>query len=170
MPIWKVRGMYTAKIITVSDRCYNNIYDDLTGPAVSDILINSGYDVIGTVIVPDDIVKIKQALNKAIDDNVNLIITAGGTGFSKKDVTPEATQEVIERLTPGISEYMRMKSMEVTPRGMLSRGVSGICKNSLIINLPGSPKAACENLSFVIDSIEHGLKMLLSFSADCAKE
>lgn len=160
--------MYTAKVITVSDRCYNNLREDLTGPAVSQLLISNGYNVIENEIVPDDVFMIKEALNKAVSANINLIITAGGTGFSKRDVTPEATLGVIERATPGISEYMRMKSMEITPRGMLSRGVSGIKNNSLIINLPGSPKAACENLSFVLDSVEHGLKMLLSDVADCA--
>ncbi len=170
MPVWKVSAMYTAKVITVSDRCYNKTYEDLTGPAVSDLLLEHGYEVDDNVVVPDETSNIKDALCKAVNDNINLIITAGGTGFSKRDVTPEATLEVIEKLTPGICEYMRMKSMEITPRGMLSRGVSGIKNNSLIINLPGSPKAACENLSFVLCSIEHGLKMLLSDSADCANE
>lgn len=160
--------MYTAKVITVSDRCYNNLREDLTGPDVSQLLISNGYNVIENEIVPDDVFMIKEALNKAVSANINLIITAGGTGFSKRDVTPEATLDVIERATPGISEYIRMKSMEITPRGMLSRGVSGIKNNSLIINLPGSPKAACENLSFVLEPVEHGLKMLLSESADCA--
>ncbi len=162
--------MYSAKVITVSDRCYTNRRVDEAGPAVKKLLEEYNFNVSNVVIVPDEISYIADELEKAVNENINLIVTSGGTGFSKRDVTPEATKCVIEREASGISEFMRMKSMEITPRGMLSRGVSGIKNNSLIINLPGSPKAAIENLSFVISSLEHGLKMLLSEQTDCAVE
>ena len=162
--------MYSAKVITVSDRCFNNIRVDEAGPTVKKLLEEYNYEVCDIVIVPDEINNIAEQLKKAVNDNINIVVTTGGTGFSKRDVTPEATKLVVEREAAGISEYMRMKSIEITPRGMLSRGVCGIKNNSIIINLPGSPKAARENLLFVIDSLEHGLKMLLSEQSDCAAE
>lgn len=161
--------MYKAIVVTVSDRCYKGEREDLAGPEVKKLLLSNGYLVDDIVLVPDERPFIIKTLNECIENDISLIITTGGTGFSKRDITPECTKEVIEREAPGISEYMRLRSMEITKRGMLSRGVSGIKMNSLIINLPGSPKAAVENLGFVIDSLEHGLKMLLSNSADCAK-
>ncbi|MBQ2971914.1 MAG: MogA/MoaB family molybdenum cofactor biosynthesis protein [Ruminococcus sp.] len=160
--------MYKARVITISDRCYSNLRADEAGPAVRKILKEYSYEVSEVVVVPDEINIIVNELEKAVDDNINLVVTTGGTGFSKRDVTPEATKLVIEREAQGISEYMRFKSMELTPHGMLSRGVSGIKCNTLIINLPGSPKAASENLMFVINSLEHGLKMLLTEQNDCA--
>lgn len=162
--------MYNAIVITVSDRCYCGERVDLAGPVVEEILLKYNYTIEDSIIVPDEKVDIVRALNQSVDKNISLIVTTGGTGFSKRDITPDATKEVIEREAPGISEYMRYKSMEITPRGMLSRGVSGIKKNSLIINLPGSPKAAKENLIAVIETLEHGLKMLLSEISDCASE
>ena len=162
--------MYNAAIITVSDRCFSGEREDLSGPSIKTLLEQHGYIIEQLFIVPDERTKIIDSLDRCINNNVSLIITTGGTGFSQKDITPECTKEVIEREAPGISEYMRYRSMQITPRGMLSRGVSGIKNNSLVINLPGSPKAAVENLSFVINSIEHGLKMLLTNSADCANE
>lgn len=162
--------MYKATVITISDRCYKKDREDLAGPAVKKLLLSKGYLVGDIIIVPDDKEQIINALNKCVKSDIPLIITTGGTGFSKRDITPECTKEIIEREAPGISEYMRYKSMQITKRGMLSRGVSGIKNQSLIINLPGSPKAVVENLGFVIDTLEHGLKMLLTDSADCAKE
>ncbi|MBQ6499231.1 MAG: MogA/MoaB family molybdenum cofactor biosynthesis protein, partial [Ruminococcus sp.] len=104
--------------------------------------------------------KIKNTLVEECDKGVELIITTGGTGFAPRDVTPEATREIIEKEAPGISEYMRQESMRITPRGMLSRGISGIRGNSLIINLPGSPKGATEKLGIVLPHLSHGLDML----------
>ncbi len=162
--------MYKTKIITISDRAFKKEREDLSGPALRDLLYKNGYIVGDITVVPDNRNMIIAALTNAINENYHLIITTGGTGFSKRDITPECTKEVIEREAPGISEYMRYKSAQITKRAILSRGISGIKNNSLIINLPGSPKAATENLSFVIDTLEHGLKMLLSESADCANE
>ena len=152
--------MYKASVITISDRASSGIYQDKSGPTVSRLLSENGYSVIDTQIISDNKDFIINTLRDAAEKGIHLIITTGGTGFASRDVTPEATLSVIEKETPGISEYMRMKSMEITPRGMLSRGVAGICKGSLIINLPGSPKGAAESLSFVLPHLTHGLDML----------
>ena len=154
------RHMYTASIITVSDRAYKGVYEDQSGPAVNQILKESGYKIVRQQIIPDDREKIIRTLTDESNDGVHLIITTGGTGFAPRDVTPEATLAVIEKEAPGIAEYMRMRSMELTPRGMLSRGIAGIRKSSLIINLPGSPKGAVENLGFILPHLLHGLDML----------
>ena len=160
--------MYKAIVITVSDRCYRGKYVDTAGPAVRRILENNNYQVDDIIVVPDERDDIVSALNNAVMCDYALIVTVGGTGFSKRDITPECTKEVIEREAPGIAEYMRMSSMNITPRAMLSRGVCGIRDNSLIINLPGSEKAAKENLESVIDTLEHGLLMLRGGTANCA--
>lgn len=160
--------MYKAIVITVSDRCYRGEYADTAGPAVKEILTVNKYVVDKILVVPDERLDIVTAINKAVDDDYALIVTVGGTGFSERDITPECTKEIIERETPGIAEYMRLCSMKITPRAMLSRGVCGIKHQSLIINLPGSEKAAKENLEAVVDTLEHGLLMLRSGAADCA--
>ncbi|HBE14762.1 MAG TPA: molybdenum cofactor biosynthesis protein [Ruminococcaceae bacterium] len=152
--------MYTASVITVSDRAAQGIYQDKSGAVVAELLKEYGYDIINTIIIPDEKNTIKNTLLTLCEQGVHLIITTGGTGFAPRDITPEATKEVIEREAPGIAEYMRQRSMEITPRGMLSRGIAGIKANSLIINLPGSPKGATENLGFVLPSLTHGLDML----------
>ena len=152
--------MYNAAVITISDRAYSGEYTDRSGPAVSELLKSHGFKVIKTAIIPDDKDEIIRTLTELSDEGIDLILTSGGTGFSKRDVTPEATKALIERETPGLCEYMRMKSSQITDRAILSRSVSGIRKDSLIINLPGSPKAATENLSFIIDALLHGLDML----------
>lgn len=152
--------MYTAAVITVSDRASRGEYADRSGPAVRDLLTEAGYEVIRCYIIPDEKNKIIETLREECERGTPLIVTTGGTGFAPRDITPEATRAVIERECPGIAEYMRMRSAEITPRAFLSRGVAGICQGSLILNLPGSPKAACENLGFVLDSLQHGLDML----------
>ena len=152
--------MYKASVITVSDRAYIGDYTDRSGPAVKELLQANGYQVEESIIIPDEKNNIIETLLAHCKKAINLIITTGGTGFSKRDVTPEATREVIEREAPGIAEYMRMKSAEITPHAILSRGIAGLRGDSLIINLPGSPKAATENLGFILPSIRHGLDML----------
>lgn len=152
--------MYTAAVITVSDRAYNREYIDQSGPAVCAMLERGGYQITSIHIIPDEKNKIIESLQADCENGVDLIITTGGTGFAPRDVTPEATRMVIEREAPGIAEYMRMKSAAITPRAMLSRGAAGICKGSLIINLPGSPKGAAENLGFILPHLGHGLDML----------
>lgn len=152
--------MYKASVITVSDRAFSGIYEDKSGPAVAELLKSHGYEIISAMIIPDEKNEIKKNLLTQCEQGIHLILTTGGTGFAPRDITPEATKEIIEREAPGIAEYMRQKSMEITPRGMLSRGIAGIRNNSLIINLPGSPKGAVENLSFILPHLNHGLDML----------
>ena len=138
-------GKYTAAVITVSDRCASGEREDAGGPLVKELLTGAGFDVVYTGIVPDEIDEIKKELIRCAENDFALIITTGGTGFAPRDVTPEATVAVCERLTPGIPEAMRAASLKVTNRAMLSRLAAGIRGRSLIINLPGSPKAAREN-------------------------
>ena len=161
---------YTAAVITVSDKGARGEREDKSGPALCALALEHGYDVVCTSIIPDEIDQIKAELLRCCDElGVRLVLTTGGTGFSPRDVTPEATMAVVERTTPGIPELMRAESMKITPRGCLSRSAAGIRGRSLIINLPGSPKAAKENLLAVIEPIKHGLDMLASEgSADCA--
>lgn len=160
---------YTAAVITVSDRGARGERADTSGPAVASILEREGWDVIHQAVVPDEEDKIREVLLYAADGlRAALILTTGGTGFSGRDVTPEATLSVIQRETRGIPELMRAESMKITPRGCLSRGVAGIRGTSLIINLPGSEKAARENLNAVIGPVRHGVEMMCSNgSADC---
>ena len=161
---------YTAAVITVSDKGYRGEREDTSGPNLCEILKNKGFDVVYTSIIPDEMEQIKAELVKCSEEGIALVLTTGGTGFSPRDITPEATLAVIERATPGIPEAMRAESMRITPRGCLSRSVAGIRKRTLIINLPGSKKASQENILAVIDPVEHGLEMLLGKgSADCAK-
>ena len=161
---------YTAAVITVSDKGYIGQREDTSGPNLCRILKENGYELVYTGLVPDDSEMIQAELIKCCDElKVNLILTTGGTGFSPRDITPEATMAVVERPTPGIPEAMRAESMRITPKGCLSRSAAGIRKQSLIINLPGSKKASEENILAVIGAVGHGLEMLLSSgSADCA--
>lgn len=161
---------YTAAIITVSDKGARGERTDTSGPALQKMLQAEGYAVIHTAIVPDEAEDIRRELLRCSDElKASLILTTGGTGFSPRDITPEATRTVIEREVPGLPELMRAESMKITPHGCLSRAIAGIRARSLILNLPGSEKGAKENLAAVLKSLAHGLKMLLSAgSADCA--
>ena len=163
--------MYTAAVITISDKGFRGERVDTSGPNLVQILKDRGFDVTYTCIIPDDREMISEELVKCADElGIALILTTGGTGFSPRDITPEAAMDIIERPTPGIPEAMRAESMRITPKGCLSRSAAGIRKRTLIINLPGSKKASQENILAVIDAVEHGLEMLLgSGSADCAK-
>lgn len=162
--------MYHAAVLTVSDRSFLGERPDEGGPLVAEILKNAGYEVVITAIVPDEQVQIEGKLREIADSgDVQLLVTTGGTGFAPRDVTPEATLAVCDRLTPGIPEAMRYASLQITPRAMLSRAQAGIRKGTLIINLPGSPKAAKENLEAVLPALSHGLEILSGRPADCAK-
>ena len=161
-----------AAVITISDKGFRGEREDTSGPAIVEALHDAGYDAVYQGIVPDERDMIEAQLRQCADDlGFSLVITTGGTGFSPRDVTPEATLAVIERETRGIPEAMRAASMQITSRGCLSRAVAGIRGRTLIVNLPGSKKAALENLDAVMDPIGHGIDMLLSEgSADCATE
>ena len=165
-----MKRQYTAAVITVSDKGYWGERTDTSGPALCALLQERGYEITRTAIIPDETELIRTELVRCADEqHISLILTTGGTGFSPRDVTPEATKAVLERETPGIPELMRSESMKITPRGCLSRSTAGIRGRSLIINLPGSEKAARENLLAVISPVEHGLDMLFSEgSSDCA--
>ena len=162
---------YTAAVITVSDKGYRGEREDTSGPNLCAILREQGYEVQYTALVPDEPEMIRAELIKCADElHIALVLTTGGTGFSPRDITPEATMAVVERPTPGIPEAMRAESMKITPKGCLSRSAAGIRGRTLIINLPGSKKASAENILAVIDPVAHGLDMLHSEgSADCAK-
>jgi molybdenum cofactor synthesis domain-containing protein len=162
--------MFRAAVLTVSDRCFRGERPDEGGPLVAEILKNAGYDVFYASIVPDEQTDIEAVLKELADGGTaELILTTGGTGFAPRDITPEATIAVCDRLCPGIPEAMRAASVLVTSRAMLSRAQAGIRKGTLIINLPGSPKAAKENLEAVLPALDHGLVILSGKTADCAK-
>lgn len=161
---------YTAAVITISDKGARGERVDTSGPAICEILRENGWNVVYTNIIPDEMEQIKEELIRCADEKkIHLILTTGGTGFAQRDVTPEATMAVVDRMAPGIPEAMRAESMKITPRGCLSRSAAGMRKSTLIINLPGSEKAAKENLMAVIGAVKHGVDILLSGgSADCA--
>ena len=162
--------MYTAAVVTVSDRSFRGERPDGAGPVAAEMLEAAGYQVVERIIVPDEEEDIRAALVRLADErDAALIVTSGGTGFSLRDVTPEATAAVCHRMAPGIPEAMRAASMAVTPRAMLSRAAAGIRGRSLIVNLPGSPRAVRENLEAVLPSLGHGLEMLRGGPADCGR-
>ena len=159
--------MYKAVVITVSDKGSAGLREDTSGPVVKELLEKAGYSVGEIVIIPDEMELIKTTLINHCEEKFQLIVTTGGTGFSKRDVTPEATIQICERIVPGIPEAMRAESLKITNRAVLSRAASGIRGETLIINLPGSPKAAKENLLCVLDAIEHGLDILTGNKSEC---
>ena len=162
---------FTAAVITLSDKGAKGERKDESGPAAAAMLEEAGYEVVETLILPDEPSLLKKELCRLADQRqVELIITSGGTGFSLRDQTPEATMEVADRNAPGIAEYIRMRSAEITDRAMLSRGVSVIRKGSLIINLPGSPKAVKESLGFIMNALDHGLRILRGSVGECARK
>ena len=162
---------FTAAWITMSDKGSQGLREDESGPLIGKILTENGYDVVETILIPDDEDILKKELIRLADQRqVNVVMTTGGTGFSPRDITPEATEAVCERMTPGISEAIRAYSMTKTPRAMLSRAVSGIRGKTLIINLPGSPKAVRESMEFIMSSLKHGLEILNERTSDCARK
>lgn len=160
---------YRATVITVSDRASAGVYEDRTGPAVAAFLAERGYEVTGTYVVPDERADIEAALREAAEKDVALALTCGGTGFSPRDVTPEATEAVCDRRVPGLPEAMRAASAAITDRAWLSRATAGIRGRTLIVNLPGSPRAAVENLEAVVGPLAHGLDILRGEPATCAR-
>ena len=162
----------TVAVITVSDKGYAGTRQDLSGPALCERFVEEGWVVIHTAIVPDEIDMIKAELIKSCDElKADLIVTTGGTGFSQRDITPEATKAVCERDIPGIPEAMRAESMRITPKGCLSRGTAGLRGQAFIVNCPGSRKAAIECINAVMPALKHGVIMAQTFgSADCAEQ
>lgn len=160
---------YTAAVITISDKGSQGLREDTSGPALVKLLEENGYEVGYTAIIPDEFDQIQRELKHCADElDAWLVLTTGGTGFSLRDVTPEATEGVLDRRTPGIPEAMRAESMRITPMGCLSRETAGIRGKTLIINLPGSKKASVENFSAVIHPVRHGVEIIRGISHDCA--
>ncbi|MCX6064559.1 MAG: MogA/MoaB family molybdenum cofactor biosynthesis protein [Chloroflexi bacterium] len=148
-------------ILTISDRSSRGERLDVSGPALMEAVIVHGGQVVVTGVVPDEIEVIRRQLSQWVESGLlDVILTTGGTGFAPRDVTPEATRLVIERLTPGLDEAMRAASLKITPHAMLSRAITGISKRTIIINLPGSPRGALENLQVVLPVLAHAVKLL----------
>ena len=157
-------------ILTLSDSGYTGQREDKSGPVIRQMVEAAGYTVVHTELLPDGIDPLRGVLSTLCDEDVcDLILTTGGTGFSPSDVTPEATMAVVERPAPGIAEAMRYHSLQITPPAMLSRAAAGIRKGTLIVNLPGSPKAVTECLEYILPSLAHGLEVLRGMTGNCAR-
>ena len=157
--------------ITSSDSGYEGKREDLSGPTIEKIVTEYGYKVVHKVILPDERDMLSSEMKKIADEDIaDLILTTGGTGFSKRDCMPEATMDISERIVPGIPEAMRNFSMQVTKRAMLSRATAAIRKETLIINMPGSPKAVTECLEYIITELNHGLQILKGTANNCARK
>ena len=162
--------MIKTGILTISDKGSRNERIDLTGPAIKESLDKNIYSAEYYKIIPDEMDLICEELIFMCDElKLDLVLTNGGTGFAKRDVTPEATLKVIQREAPGIPEAMRQMSLSITPKAMLSRAAAGIRNSTLIINLPGSPKGATENLSFILSALPHGIEILKGTGGECAR-
>ena len=163
--------MKRVAIITSSDMGYQGKREDLSGPAIKEIVEREGYQVVSMDILPDDRSMLSKRMAEIADENLaELILTTGGTGFSPRDVMPEATEDITERKVPGIPEAIRAYSMTITSRAMLSRATACIRKQTLIINLPGSPKAVKESLEYILPSLQHGLEILTGAATNCARK
>lgn len=159
---------YRVGILTLSDKGARGEREDLSGPAIAEMVQRAGFEVVYQNLMSDESEPMKKELARICDEEVcDLLLTTGGTGFSPRDMAPEATLAVAERNAPGIAEAMRYHSLQITPRGMLSRGASVIRKQTLIVNLPGSVKAVRENLEYILPSLEHGLGILTGRENEC---
>lgn len=162
--------MYKVAIITLSDKGARGEREDVSGQVIREMVEAAGYQVSRQLLLNDDRAGLAQALREICDGGqAELVLTTGGTGFSPRDNAPEATMDVVERPVPGIAEAMRYHSLSITPRGMLSRAVSGIRGQTLIVNLPGSPKAVRENLEYILPTLDHGLAILAGDAGECAR-
>lgn len=163
--------MFKAAIITSSDTGYKGEREDLSGPVIKEILEANGYEIVRMTLLPDEKEMLSEEMAKIADEHLaDLIVTTGGTGFSPRDCMPEATLAITERVVPGIPEAMRAYSMQFTKRTMLSRAAAGIRKSTLIVNLPGSPKAVRECLEYIVSELDHGLGILTGIATNCARK
>lgn len=161
MPVEIRELVIKATVITVSDACARGERKDTSGDVLTQLLLELGAEIVGTQVLSDDLEPLASALRDASErDDVNLIVTTGGTGLSPRDNTPEATLKVIEREAPGLAEAMRMETLKQTPMAMLSRGVCGVCNGTLIINLPGSPKAVRESFAVIAPVLKHAIALI----------
>ncbi len=163
--------MKRVAIITSSDSGYRGEREDVSGPTIKEIVEANGYQVVSMIVLPDDREILGNEMIRIADENqAELILTTGGTGFSPRDCMPEATEDIIERRVPGIPEAMRAYSIQFTKRAMLSRATAGIRKETLIVNLPGSPKAVRECLEYIVGSLDHGIDILTGEASNCARK
>ncbi len=161
--------MFSAGIITVSDKGSQGKRQDLSGPAIAEMLAEAGIEIKQTLIIPDEVEQIQKTIIQFADvEKLDVILTTGGTGVSPRDLTPDATLQVIDKEVPGMAEAMRLASMKITPHAMISRAVAGIRGRCLIINLPGSPKGARENLTAVLPALQHAIEKIKGDDRDCA--
>ncbi len=162
--------MYRVAVITASDSGAAGAREDLSGAAIREIAASFGYETVSYVMLPDDRAALAAEMRRICDGNgADLVLTTGGTGFSPRDCTPEATADIIERPVPGIPEAMRLFSLQITPRAMLSRAAAGIRGKTLIVNLPGSPKAVRECLPYILPAVSHGIAILIGEESNCAR-
>ncbi len=162
---------FRAYVLTASDAGSRGEREDLSGPAAEELLRAAGYEIAGYAMLPDERDQLAAKMREVADgDLADLLVTTGGTGFSPRDCTPEATADVTERAVPGIPEAMRLFSLQLTPRAMLSRAAAGIRKGTLIVNLPGSPKAVRECMEYILPALEHGLEILRGTASNCARK
>ena len=162
---------FTAAVITLSDKGYKGERKDKSGPEACKMLAEAGYEITESLLLPDEEEKLRKELFRLSDmRQVNVIFTTGGTGFSERDVTPEATKAVCDRMAMGIADAIRVHSLAITDRAMLSRAVSGIRKKTLIVNLPGSPKAVREGLEYILPPLAHGLGILRGTAGECGRK
>ena len=159
---------FTAGVLTISDKGAKGEREDLSGQCLLKLLNKNGFNIVKYAIVPDDEIIIADTFKEWVDKlNLHLITTTGGTGLTKRDVTPQATLKVIDYTVPGMAEAMRMESMKITPNAMLSRAIAGVRANSLIINFPGSPKGVEENFAVILPALCHGISKLRGDFSDC---
>lgn len=152
---------YRAYVISSSDSCHAGTREDVSGSVAGEMLKEGGFELTGYALLPDERMLLAGRMREICDrGETDLIVTTGGTGFSARDCMPEATMDIAERAVPGIPEAMRWYSLQITPRAMLSRAAAGIRGNTLIVNLPGSPKAVRESLGFILPSLEHAIQMM----------
>jgi molybdopterin adenylyltransferase len=162
--------MIKVGVITASDKGSRGERTDLSAPVIEELVKSMGGELVAYAIVPDEQKLLEEKLKEFADQKaLDLIFTTGGTGFSPRDVTPEATLAVVDRLAPGIAEAMRWESLKITPKAMLSRAVSGIRGGTLIVNLPGSPKAVRECLMTILPALPHGIEILKGEATECAR-
>ena len=162
---------FRVAIITSSDTGYAGEREDKSAPVIEKFVLEAGYEVVEKILLPDDMTMLSEKMAKICDENTaDLILTTGGTGFSPRDVMPEATKSIIHREAPGIPEAMRWFSLQITGRAMLTRAAAGIREKTLIVNMPGSPKAVAECLEYILPHLHHGLEILTGRTSNCARK
>ena len=162
---------FRVAVITSSDSGFAGQREDKSGPVIVDFVKNAGFEVVHTILLPDDKLMLEMEMARICDENIaDLILTTGGTGFSPRDVMPEATKAISQKDVPGIPEAMRYFSLQITGRAMLSRAAAGIREKTLIVNMPGSPKAVAECLEYILPHLHHGLEILTGRTSNCARK